>query len=263
MKSNEITQLILEESRELEHVLNDDMLKRFGKLHNVKDEQNRLNLKQEVVARWGYFLTVKKKYALHITNMEGVEVDELQTKGLITRRSDYPSLTKEKVGDLINMLVMEEKLDVKKLRDYVESSQILMRTLCAKGDKRIARPVTYSKEKKTYKKIPYHFAGMDLWNLLEYEYFVAGTKGYLFKIQGIEWDKAPKTVKEHRSTVDSLKKLQYIVLPYEEEKLPDYFIIDVDAMLEFAWITRAKELLEPIEHLIYKTKKTNNTILTF
>jgi len=262
MTNEEITELILTESRRLEDLLNDDLLKRFATLHNVPDEHNRFILKQEVVARWAYFLSVKKRYALHITNEEGVNVDKLDTKGLITKRSDYPPLTKERVTEILYMLVMEEKTNFKQLRKFIETTREELLTHVRNGDPVIARPVTFSREREAYKKVPYYLAGMDLWNLLEYEYFVPGTKGYLFKIQGVDWSRAPDSVKKHEAKVTK-NKIQYVVLPGEEDKLPPYFIINIDAMIEFCWDARCVELLEPIHSRIMGRRIDDTSILTF
>lgn len=257
MSQENITQKVLDTSRELEKFLNDDLLKRFGNLHNIDPKYNRFFLKQEIVARGAYFLNVKKKYALHITNQEGVDVDEMDVKGLVTRRSDYPSYPKEKIAELLELLVSED-FDRKKIRELVDRETEIIRKKCEDGLKEIARPVSYTKDKKDYKKEPIQIIGMDFWNEIEYEHFFPGTKGYLFKITGVDFNIAPKRVLEKQNQIQSKSKLQYIVLPMEEEKLPDYYIIDVNAMLKFAWTDRINELLEAEKSNIYEIKNDYN-----
>ena len=85
--------------------------------------------------------------------------------------------------------------------------------------------------------------GMNFWNEVEYDYFVPGTRGYLFRITGIDQFRAPERV---------LKKLSgkaapnSIVIPFEEEKVPDYYHIDLNEAISFAWDSRVRELLEPM-----------------
>ncbi len=255
-RDEQITKLVLEESNELEKFLNDDLLPRFASLHNIKPAYNRFSLKQEIVARSAFLLPVKKHYALNITNQEGVPVDEMEIKGLVTQRSDYPSYSKQKIRELLELLV-SINFDKKKIRELVETEEKNIRTMCEYGLPTIARPVSYSKNKKEYKKIPIQIIGMDLWNELEYNWFVPGTRGYLFKILGIDFDKAPEKIcmKE-----DKLKKtkMQYIVLPMEEERLPPYYIIDVEAMFKFAWADRVTELTDVVKSKIYNVPSDPN-----
>jgi len=51
MKESETIELILNESKKLQKVLNDDLLIKFAKLHNINQENSRFSLKQEIVAK--------------------------------------------------------------------------------------------------------------------------------------------------------------------------------------------------------------------
>jgi len=249
-----IVSKILEESKRIQSTLNDVFLKEFGRMHGVDDNENFLELKQEVVAKRAYFLDVKKKYALWIVNREGVPVQEPDLKGLITRRSDYPSITKEGITELVNLLIKGEKVSFKKIRKYKDKKTIEIEDLIKMGDKRIARPVAFTKPLDEYKVIPSHVNGMLLWNNLVYEYFVPGTRGYQFKIKGIDPYKAPESVKNNLHYFN-LKKNNNVVLPAEEEKLPDYFIINFEGSLKFAWEDRVNEFLDPVIHRVDNKRK--------
>ena len=188
------TQIILDESKKLQGILNDHFLKEFAKFHNINPEHNGFELKQEVVAKKAYFLNVKKKYALYIVNEEGVDVSKMDVKGLITRRSDYPKVTKEGINKVLEMLVKDDKVSFTKIREFVEEKRKEILDLIIKGDKRIARPVSFTKTLDNYKVIPSHVHGMLLWNNVAYDYFVPGTKGYQFKINGVDHYNCPKEV---------------------------------------------------------------------
>lgn len=249
----QIVDLILKESEKLENYLNKDLLVRFSKMHNVSEEENLFFLKQEVVAKNSYFLNVKKKYVLHIVNKEKVSVDKLFIKGLVTQRSDYPSITRNKIRRLCEILVKEEhKNKFVIVRQFVEDSRNELLKLCIEHSPTVARPVSFSKNIEDYTKIPPQIKAMNMWNDLMYHYFVRGTKGYLFKILGIDLNKAPEKVV--RNAHNYLKQ-DSIAIPYEEEKLPDWIIVDVKKMMNFAWEDRINEFLKPIQHLVSEKKE--------
>ena len=216
-------------------------------------------MKQEIVAKRGYFLDVKKKYALWIVNSEGIPVSEYDIKGLVTRRSDYPRLTRERLVTIFDLLLKGDKISFKKILEFVKDTELEMKNCIINGDKSIAKPVSYSKDITQYKKLPEQIIGMELWNALEYKHFVVGTKGYRFKIKGIDEYVAPDKVKRNMRKINSMK---WIVLPYEEERLPDYYVIDTEGMLDFAWTKRINELLKPILHRVSKRENFKHRKLT-
>ena len=129
----------------------------------------------------------------------------------------------------------------------------------------IADYFIYQLDDKDYKKVPTHIIGMKLWNICEYNIFVPGTKGYLFKINGIDWDSPYITEGAKRyQTMLMEQKLNYVVVPPEAPRLPKYFIIDVDFMVNFAWNDRVDEILKPIGGRRSKINKNiENNIFTF
>lgn len=258
-KDDDIVNLIISESKKLQDVLNNDLLDKFIKLHNIPKDKSKFFSKQEIVAKRGYFLDVKKKYALRIVNKEGVPVEEIEEKGLITRRSDYPSLTKEKLKHIFDLLLKEDKISFKSISKYIKDTELEIKDHIIKGEKCIARPASFSKEITSYLKVPYQVEGMETWNILEYKYFVPGTKGYLFRITGIDPYIAPKHVSNN---LNQLEEIRWIVIPYEEERLPNYYKIDIDAMLNVSWRDRVNEFLRPVLPQINKKLKIEKQSLT-
>ena len=246
------TEIILSESKKIEDVLNKDLLKTFGILHNIGDEFNLFRLKQEVIAKKGLFLDIKKKYALHIINKEGVPVDKLFIKGLVTERADYPSMTRKKIKQIVDMILKTENTNFTELATFIETSKIEIEELCKKRTKESAQPVKYNKAE--YKKVPWQVLAMELWNKTMYNYFVPGTKGYLFRIKGIDLSSCPESVSKQMDYIYS-KKVKYIAIPIEEEVLPEFFDLDLKAMMKFCWYDRIDEILKPIENMVYQ--KTN------
>ena len=259
LDNSEITEKILERSRDLETILNSFFLKEFAKFHNIKDKYNLFSLKQEVIAKRGYFLDVKKKYALWIINKEGVPVEEAEIKGLITKRSDYSAATKVGIRMIIDMLIKDEKISFEKIRRFVTEYRKEILKMIMSGDKSVGRPVSFSKSPKEYKRLPSHVLGMYLWNDLMYYHFAPKSKGSQFKIKGIDLFLAPDHIKDKVSKYD-FKKYNNIVIPYDyDDPLPKYISIDVEGMIRFAWDDRVREILGPISYNIFN-EQTNSEI---
>jgi hypothetical protein len=241
MKNENIVETILNECSDIENVLNNILMPKFCKLHNIKDEQSMFKLKQEVIAENSFFMDVKKRYALYIINREGKECDEYDIKGMITRRSEFPELTKECVVKALEILIKEDVVDFEKLNNHLTHSRNIIYDKCLEGSKLIAKSSHFNKELEDYKSITQDVNGMLLWNKMEYEYFVPGTKGFLFKIHGIDTALAPDRIlnKSHMLT----RKNNCIVIPYEEEKLPDYYILNLDSQMKYSWDDRENEIM--------------------
>jgi len=260
MNETQITDLILEEAADIQDTLNNTLLKEFASLHNIPDEQNYLVAKQENIAKRAYFLKVKKKYALWIVNKEGVPCAEFDLKGIVVRRSDYPAITKIGIQTLLNYLLKEEKVSFVKIRKFIEEERVKIMDMCLSGSKEVARPVSFSNKLESYKKVPTHVKSMILWNEAEYPYFVPGTKGYSYFVKGVDPYTCPDKVKKH---LHKFQKIKYVVVPYEEDKLPSYYKIDLDAMIEFVWDKRVKEILEAVMDKVYINRIENREISTW
>lgn len=239
----QIVEEVLKQCEHLEDVLNNKLLKKFAEIHNVKSEYNMLNLKQEVLAKTSAFFT-KKKYALWIINKERKPVDEYDLKGMINRRSNFAEFSKQTVEKLLDLILKEDVLDLDKIDKFVEKSIEEADRLCKNHDKSIAGAVSYNKNIEDYKnnRTPYQVDAMELWNNLEYEYFAAGSKGFLFRILGVDVNKAPKRILDKLDYI-GIKNKQ-IVLPFEEDKLPEYYILDLESQMKFVIHDRIQEIMQ-------------------
>lgn len=87
---------------------------------------HRFEIKQELIAKSGFFVT-KKRYGLRIINDNGVKVDKLEVKGLDTVRSNFPSAFR---GNLQNILedilanVPKDKID-ERIIDFKDGVEFL------------------------------------------------------------------------------------------------------------------------------------------
>jgi uracil-DNA glycosylase family 4 len=259
------TKRVLNEVAKLDTVVNKTMLSNFVKRHNIPQEWSYLDLKQEIVADRAYFLEAKKRYACHIVNQEGNDVDEIDIKGIETQRSDFSEITKEMLKKIIDMLLEKSETDLDEILDYVEVRKVMIQDLAFNGDSRIGKPVGYGKPLNEYKMIPRGVRGMLLWNHLCYDIFRPGMRGREFPILGVDLSKAPDEVREIWNDMPHIKTnsgliqisgIKSIVVPDQEEKVPDYFKIDIKTMVSFAVDDRINLLLSPLF-----TK--SNEILTF
>ncbi|GIU69116.1 MAG: hypothetical protein KatS3mg002_0352 [Candidatus Woesearchaeota archaeon] len=232
---------------EVQNYLNKEVIINLIKKHNVNPDNNYLELKNEFIAKRGLFLA-KKRYAIYVLFQEGRNVDKIISMGVETKRSDYPSKTKQCLEELLSLLLKNDNFSILKIHQYLESKTKEFMKDIVEGKKEIARPISFTKKIEDYKVVPQGVNAMLNWNNLVYEAFQPGSKGYLFKIHGIDLDHAPDYIKSQyqKEFVQKNKSLEVIALPDEEIKLPEWIIPDVKSMLQFAWLDRYNLLLEPI-----------------
>ena len=108
---DKMSKAILEIASEVQVYLNkgyDYFAKKFCNLDN-----HRFDIKQEVIAKSGLFVT-KKRYGLKIINDNGKKVNKLMVKGLDTVRSSFPIAMREMLSKLLEDILMDvpkEQLD--------------------------------------------------------------------------------------------------------------------------------------------------------
>lgn len=241
----DIINLVLSECTELDNILNSVILKKFAELHNIKPEKSLFKLKQEVIAKNSIFLDVKKRYALYIINNEGKPCSKFEIKGMITQRSEYPEFTKAKISELLNIILTDDYIDFAKIHEFCEQSRTEILEKCINHDKSIAGMGSMRNDMDSYVKKPYQVLAMELWNELEYNYFVPGTKGYIYKILGIDMELAPKYVRNKSDIISNKNK--YIAVPFEVANLPEYYIIDVENHIRYAWDDRQHEIMRVLK----------------
>lgn len=235
---------IKKKAEEVSDYINNNLIDIFCKIHNIDKQYNMLSIKRENIARTAFFMNVKKKYCMRIVDMEGVPVDEIFVRGIDIRRSDYSTITKEKLSELINLILSDDYSPLR-LKEFIADTRYEMRNLAQFGSYKIGKPVSYNKTQ--YKgDLPAHIRGMKLWNKLEYDHFYVGSKGYMFRLKGI--DITNSKIRNKINYSDPLFKSNYIVMPIDMEQLPVYYDIDVNHTVKLAWDDRVeffeKELLD-------------------
>ena len=108
---DKMSKAILEVASEVQDYLNqgyDYFAKKFCNL-----DKHRFDIKQEVIAKSGLFVT-KKRYGLKIINDNGKKVNKMMIKGLDTVRSSFPVAMREMLSKVLEDILMDvpkEKLD--------------------------------------------------------------------------------------------------------------------------------------------------------
>jgi uracil-DNA glycosylase family 4 len=238
---------VKELNNEIQHFLNDIVVKKIVEKHNVPEDKNRLILKNELVIKRGLFLA-KKRYANYIISQEDTPIDKIEGMGIETKRSDFANTTKEYLKEVLELILKSEKLSLPKVLNYIKDKTEVFVDLVTSRKTEIGRPVSFTKKLKDYKVVPQGVKGMTNWNELEYKTFDVGARGYLFKLKGIDLDKAPEEVRLNydKYFIKKGKPIDFIVVPEEEAIVPPYYIIDTKEMVKFAWKDRCDLLLEPL-----------------
>jgi hypothetical protein len=106
---------------ELQQVSNDNLNSISQNLFNIIDGHH-FELKQEVIAEKAYW-SGKRRYAMYIVNKEGVEIEELEMKGLDIMKSNFPPYFREFGEELIKSILFskpKEEID-KFVMDFKDS----------------------------------------------------------------------------------------------------------------------------------------------
>jgi DNA polymerase elongation subunit (family B) len=126
LKSEEKNEKILELAIEIQNAANDDLNRICQSLYNIKPNTHYFQLKQEVICA-GVLTTGKRRYAMYVTNKEGVAVEELDMKGLELMKSNMNKLFKKFGEDFIkNILFGKPKPEIDNdIVDFYKSMKTL------------------------------------------------------------------------------------------------------------------------------------------
>jgi hypothetical protein len=131
--------------------------------------------------------------------------------------------------------------------EFVKYKEPEFMKLVRDGDKTIARPVSWGKDLKDYKSVPQGVKAMQAWNSIMYNIHKKGVKGYMYWISGIDAEKAPEDVMQrYEKFVGEGHPVEVIAIPDEETKLPDFFIPNMKATMQFVFKDRYELMLDPL-----------------
>jgi len=222
----------------------------YSKIFGFEPDHCRFLLEYECVCK-GYWMGVKKRYVI-----KDLMTGKLTVKGLEIRRSDYPALTKEKLSELVNLILDEAPYN--EIMSFVDKTATEFKAKAEDLDPSVLKSVSYG---SSYKKIPSHVIAMMLWNILNERIdFRIGNKGYLLPIRFNE-TLLPNKVKEKldnlRKSTGFKGKFNYLAFPEDypvdqvRELIKVYsaigvITIDIKTIVDFGWTQRYKLLLEGI-----------------
>jgi len=104
---------LLKLTDELQEVTNKNLSNISTNLFNIRGSHH-FELKQEVIAEKAYW-SGKRRYAIYIVNKEGVDIEELEMKGLDIMKSNFPAYFREFGEELIkSILFSKPKEDIDK-----------------------------------------------------------------------------------------------------------------------------------------------------
>ena len=126
LKPEDKNSKILELAIEIQDEANADLNRICQSLYNIKPNTHYFQLKQEVICT-GLLTTGKRRYAMYVTNKEGVAVEELDMKGLELMKSNMNKLFKKFGENFIkNILFGKPKSDIDKdIVDFYKSIKTL------------------------------------------------------------------------------------------------------------------------------------------
>jgi hypothetical protein len=116
-KPEEVAPAILRITTQVQDFLNGTFDMYADKFLNI--QEHNFNIKQEVVARAGFW-TTKKRYALWIVNKNGVPKDEMEFTGLDVKRSSFPTAFKTFLIEILNDILkgVDQKIIDGKIVDF-------------------------------------------------------------------------------------------------------------------------------------------------
>lgn len=243
-----------------------NILERKGIDFNDADCEYNYEYKKELVISKIIFTNAKKQYAYNLVIREGKRLNEISMKGMLVVKSDNSRFSRETANGIINYILKEYDPNnvkesnaalMKKYNDSVEEARKLIRN----GDLSIGRPVSMTRDLRTYKNIQSSIRGMMIYDILFDHEFTAGSKGYQYDLKEINWENLGVTqaalkrrFKERyekcewyqnmmRTCTDDLL-FKSITIPTDAERLDtDKFIIDEKGTITGAIKDKVKNIL--------------------
>ena len=179
---------------ELQEVTNENLFNISKNLFNIKGAHH-FELKQEVIAEKAYWAG-KRRYAIYIVNKEGIDVEELEMKGLDIMKSNFPPYFRNFGEELIKSILFSKPkkdidtfvMDFKNSIQTIEWIKLLKPTGLKKMDEYIeSRPKAGELFSKLKLKCPVNTKAAIIYNDLlrhkklhiKYPEFTIGDKMYI------------------------------------------------------------------------------------
>lgn len=216
-----------------------------------KGENHRyMYFKEDFYANKGLFYPDKHKYyAIHLIREGGKDKDEVMYRGIAVRKSTYPKITKDRLIELLDMVLGKEDVKLDILLDRISQIENEFYELCQNGSMALGTPTKLGNDFENYKGRPQNVDAMSLWNALnKRKDFKALSKGYLFNITSIDFDH-PDLANLTEPEIEAIKKnhkMTSICIPLGVEKLPGYINVDIKSTINKTWAVPYTNILGPV-----------------
>jgi len=167
---NEDPELVIKYGDTIGELVNDSFDEYVGELFNVpKDKRAIVETEREAISDKSVFFG-KKKYVMHVINMEGKTVDKQKKMGVEIIKSDTPKVIQEFLQDIVDMLL--EHRSYEDVKNYVDNFEIEYKQLPMIDIGRPTNIKTLNKyvdryiQEESFKGFPYHAKASIIYNSL-------------------------------------------------------------------------------------------------
>ena len=192
VKNGKATKEFLNIADELEHHLNTE-IKKWGQT-NLNSKDCRFEFKREAICDVALFLQ-KKRYVLHILDLEGIPCDKFKYAGVEVVRSTLPKAIKPSIKKLIELMMVTK--DIKQVTKLLNETYETFKSLpvidiaYVSGVSNLEEFSSKCNDLKTVKRMPCHAKAAYYYNLFldknklqnKYEKIVSGDKVRYFYIK--------------------------------------------------------------------------------
>jgi len=246
---NELIDIIQELSKSLELFINENVLKKYGHLHNISDEFNALDFKQDYIFSSIYLVQVKH-YVYRAIAEKGRMVDEFDYLN-IGVKSDKADIVNKIIKTLTQIfLTHSPEESIPYAINYINQ----IKSAISKG--KLFIPAGISKPLHEYTTNIEKPRGAVIYEIITDQegIFVGGIKGKLFKVTYFNWDLIPNAKEKQQKIEDYFREklnikgnirdyINVIVIPESDERFNyDWFTIDEESQL-------IKILLKPLQQI--------------
>lgn len=207
--------------------------------------------KEDFYANKGLFYPDKHKhYAIRLIREGGKDKNEVEYRGIAVRRSTYPKITKDKLIELLDIVLGFEDVNVDSILNRINQIEDEFYSYC--NDKKkillLGTPTKLGGPFESYKARPQNVDAMSLWNnIMKREDFKALSKGYLFNIVNIDWN-CPELnlTQDEINKITSTHRMTSICIPQGMEELPSWINVDIKSTIDKVWTVPYTNILGPV-----------------
>lgn len=205
--------------------------------------------KEDFYANKGLFYPDKHKYyAIHLIRENGKDQDHVEYRGIAVRKSTYPKIVKERLIELLDMVLGKEDVKLDVIMDRISQIESEFYGYCNDGSMLLGTPTKLGGPFESYKARPQNVDAMSLWNAInKREDFRALSKGYLFNIASIDFYHPDLNLTEDEiANIKKNHRMTSICVPLDTEKVPEWINIDIKATMDKVWTTPYTNILGPV-----------------